>query len=489
MGTFFKLLAALVAIAIPLLGAWAGSSLAAFANGPIWAALLAALCAFPIVPLVWDLISEARRPDGKKRILTFFDRLILRTLLVNVVFLGTLLFFGRDILFTALAGRGDWMLDGRSGEAVDAARNGLLTTADRLEWVFSLLEEDNEYREMVEQDDGAQDDVDFSGSIDHRDPAVEPPSRAPATEDDDAGAPAAAGDDDSEWPFRDEIHPVVKNMPASAEQSIESLAQYVVAQERDPLQRVKALHDWVADHIAYDAALLLRMEAGEFVSAETQSAERVFRDRKGVCAGYANLMAALGRVVGIEIRVVVGHARSSMDGVGHAWNAVNIEGRWYLIDATWNAGSVEPGTPDFTKRYSTAYFLAPARVFGLNHFPEDPNWQLQQPPVSRGEFTRQPNLTPRFFMHGFRLASPRRSQVTVADSVTISVDNPNRHSLLASFAPKGGGTKTRCDVTGTTEITATCQFPRSGVYVVTLFGNEAREGTHWSVGTVEVVRQ
>jgi hypothetical protein len=42
-------------------------------------------------------------------------------------------------------------------------------------------------------------------------------------------------------------------MPRDAETDIAAVARYIKEREPDPKQRVKALHDWVADRIAYDA--------------------------------------------------------------------------------------------------------------------------------------------------------------------------------------------------------------------------------------------
>ena len=53
----------------------------------------------------------------------------------------------------------------------------------------------------------------------------------------------------------------------------------------------------------------------------------MFQRRRAVCAGYANLLAALGKVTGDDIRVVTGDARtdgSDLTGEGHAWNAARI---------------------------------------------------------------------------------------------------------------------------------------------------------------------
>ena len=55
-----------------------------------------------------------------------------------------------------------------------------------------------------------------------------------------------------------------------------------------PAGRLKAAHDWVADRIAYDAP------AYAVHKYPPQDAETVFARRVGVCAGYAELLAALG---------------------------------------------------------------------------------------------------------------------------------------------------------------------------------------------------
>src|SRR5262245_25756629 len=81
-------------IATPLLGAWAASSLAAYSNGPVAMAAATGLLLFPGLPLAWEGFAAYRRRkrgDTRPHILTFGDRLILRTLIVNLLFLGVLL--------------------------------------------------------------------------------------------------------------------------------------------------------------------------------------------------------------------------------------------------------------------------------------------------------------------------------------------------------------------------------------------------------------
>src|SRR5690348_7902873 len=100
--------------AAPLFGFWLASSLAAYNNASQWLALLVGLALFPILPLSWEAFAQwrRRRKPGKPPILTRLDRLVLRTLIVNALFVGGMLGFARQTALHAVAMRGDWMFDG-----------------------------------------------------------------------------------------------------------------------------------------------------------------------------------------------------------------------------------------------------------------------------------------------------------------------------------------------------------------------------------------
>ena len=104
-----------------------------------------------------------------------------------------------------------------------------------------------------------------------------------------------------------------------------------------------------------------------------QDAQTVFTRRTAACAGYAELLVALGKALGLEIRYVHGDARTPggrETGEGHAWNIAKLDGREYLVDATWDAGSIDGDT--FKKDYRTDYYLTPPEIFSIDHFPSDP---------------------------------------------------------------------------------------------------------------------
>jgi hypothetical protein len=511
-------------VSIPLFGVWTASSMAAYRNGPVWAVVLAGSLLFPLGPIAWELVGAWRnhrrgikrlarkgtRFSADKRVLTRSDRLLIRTFVLNASFMAVMLYFWPTTVFTSLSGRGDWMLDGRDGETATQVRQVLFGAADGLEWLFESADE-QPYEGLAEggeapppapsenerpdsrqtwklqrpagTDDTPEqvpDDADTGG-----DPGEEPqePEQPTASESGDDPPPKEAKQPEGyAWPSDSKLHPLVVDLPASALMSVDALGMYIRDHEPEQRGRIKAIHDWVAHNIAYDTAGLAD---GSYHGR--QGSDQVFQSRIGVCAGYSNLMVALADAMGEEVVYVRGHSREqdgSIAGSGHAWNAAKVDGRWELIDATWDAGFVNG--PSFTRQYETGYLFTPPEIFILTHLPNEPGWQLLEQPLSRGEFTRSPMMRPDFFSHGFSFMQPLRSQVTVEDQLQLLVNNPKRHKMSVTYAPRSGGVIRHCDVTGERRLLIECDFPSAGDYELTMFGAKPGEMTLWSVGRLEV---
>jgi len=463
LGLLLKIVLTAVTVAIPLLGVWVATSLAVYLDGPLWLAITAGALLALVLPVGWDLWGEARRRKKRKggdRILARFDRLVLRTITLNLAFLAVVLFAYPRQGFAAISTRGDWMLGDSQSSAAQSVRGALFDVAGGLEWLYDSATS-NPYEEYADDSD------------------VEP---APQTEP--AARPSAGyalGASGHRWPMTASVSEVVRGMPSSAKVSVEAVARYIAGEVSDPFLRVKALHDFAAEWLAYDA------EALSTGSIPSQRAADVFAARKAVCAGYARLLVALGEVTGDKIVYVTGHSRTSgndLDGVGHAWNAAEIDGAWYLIDATWDAGSVSGDT--FTPRYSSDYLFTPPSVFARDHFPDDSAWQLLAEPLSRGAFLRQPALSPSFFARGLSLDSPRRSQVDVAGALDLAIDNPTGTWILAIAEDKASGANVKCaGPVNDAKTQLRCGFPADGRYQVQLMVGDEQYGTYRSVGYVE----
>jgi transglutaminase-like putative cysteine protease len=449
-------------VLVPLFGFWLASSLAAYHNATQWLALLVGLLLFPILPVGWDLFfvwRRNRKGTVERAILTGLDRLVLRTLVINGLFLGGMMWKDKQESFRALAVRGDWMLDGHNGPVAKAMRGWLLGFADRFDKRTVVVVE-NQYG----KGDQAPKDV------------------RPVVED---AKPGEAPTDAMGWPLPAAFDPIVTGMPESEQTSIETVGAYLAARIADKKQLVKALHDYVVNRLHYDYDALKLIEAKDYEHTPPQTAEAVFERRAGVCEGYARLMVALGKAAGVEIAFVTGYIRDSarrleisddpwdtnrseaLEGVGHAWNAVKLDGQWYLIDATWD----DPSKGDHT----TTYLFVPPRYMVFDHFPEDESWQLLGKPISLGDFVRQPLLSPRIGELGITLVSPTRSQVTVDGEVTIVLDNPFGAEIAADVHRDGAKHDDEgepCRVTAGTRTTITCELA-DGEFEVQMFAAPA----------------
>ncbi len=464
---------ALVVVA-PLAAAWVASSLAAHAGGSASAAAASGLLVFPGLPVAWELLSAWRRRRQAKparRFLTLTDRLVLRTLAVSLALVGALMARGPQRVFVALNSRGDWMLDGLHAPAHESIRRGLFWLAARSEWLYHLTD-DNPFHDGGR----ARPKPLPTREVAHvtPDPTPDP---TPTPTPDPVPAPPR---DERAWPWSAEVHPAVRALPASAETSPESVGRYLASQERDPWKLARAVHDYVADRVAYD------VDAYRSGAYPPQDAETTFRTRRSVCAGYSALFEAVGRAAGLTVETVVGRARGLVSegmGEGHAWNAVKLDGQWRLVDTTWDAGYVS--ADGFHKRYGTWYFLTPPEVFVTKHYPDDARWQLLPVARTAGEYMRAPALDPEFFADGLRLVTPDRAESDARGSVDVVIDNPRRVSLMVSVSPAGGA-RQRCAVTGDARVTARCPLAGGDLHEVVLFAGAQRFGTHWSVGTLRV---
>ena len=154
----------LVVLSIPFLGLWLGGAVAAMANGPRWLPWVAGALLFPVGPVLWELVAawrkRRRRSTGflddlarsrrEKVSLRVGDRLLLRTLALNVPFLALWMYLDPGSALTAVATRGDWMLDGVEAPWAHRGRDALASVADLLQGYSSDF--DNPWAEVAESD-------------------------------------------------------------------------------------------------------------------------------------------------------------------------------------------------------------------------------------------------------------------------------------------------------------------------------------------------
>ena len=226
----------------------------------------------------------------------------------------------------------------------------------------------------------------------------------------------------------------VRRLPRPA--SMEELARSLSALGRDEWERTRALHVWLTQNIAYDTA--------SFFSGRIppQTPESVFRSGAAVCAGYAELFARVGTLMGLNVRVVSGYAKgygyragTRFTGTNHAWNAVYLAGSWHLFDATWGAGHINGRA--FVRSYTDFWFDPPPELMLRTHLPERSEWQLVERPITLREFEAHAHIPSHALTGLFELGTPDARVIQALDSGDglPAADRPRHPAVRVTSVP------------------------------------------------------
>jgi hypothetical protein len=108
-------------------------------------------------------------------------------------------------------------------------------------------------------------------------------------------------------------------------------------------EKFDAIFGWVATNIRYNYRQYYS-SSGSFALPT----KYILHAKRVVCLGYANLMDTLCHIAGITNTTVYGYATDEIFDVhdsvftdNHAWNAVKLDGLWYVYDVTWSTGKME----------------------------------------------------------------------------------------------------------------------------------------------------
>jgi len=275
-----------------------------------------------------------------------------------------------------------------------------------------------------------------------------------------------------------EIHPMIANfISTSPEKYVGPLVEALTKDVYDPFEKTKLIHDWIADNVRYNFEGYCSGNLGDNGWAG------VLKSGKSVCAGYANLFAKMCGLAGLKCTVVSGFAKGyGYDPLGstapksnHAWNAVTIQGRMYLVDVTWDAGYIN-GFGQNVKSYSTEYLFADPSHLIYSHFPDDPRLQLLPVEKSFEEFISLPGLRGAFFDSGIEmLGQDLRGVMETSGPFELVAKCPAGMVLDAVLRTQDNRmVENACIVLLEGETARIrCSFPGSGPYTLTVFGGKA----------------
>ena len=189
--------------------------------------------------------------------------------------------------------------------------------------------------------------------------------------------------------------------PADAEETVAKLAAYLAKPAKNDAEKARAFYRWITDRVAFSPELLF---SGKW---EVPPPEKVLKTRLCICGGYVQLFKALCDEAGVECLVIPGYVKVSglkLDAnmpKNHGWNSVKLDGRWYLVDATWGAGDIDPQTRKWQKVFRDYYFLTPAHNLIFTHFPENAAHQQIQPPLTAVQYQQVAQVPVEFLLYGF----------------------------------------------------------------------------------------
>lgn len=244
----------------------------------------------------------------------------------------------------------------------------------------------------------------------------------------------------------------VKNYPKSFSK-LDKLADLINKDFKKPEEKARAIYAWIAMNVYYDVK---GMNSNKKVSysyrtpeeklqiekkMEEDLATKTMKQKKAVCQGYSTLYKVLCDKCGIECEIISGTSKTTMQDIGkapgrmdHAWNAIKLNGKWKLIDATWGAGYIDQGTGKFKKTYSDFYFLTDPDKFFLKHYPEDKKWLLTN--KSAKDFASLPLYYRGYFESGMEITDPVEGMIKMPKNktFTLAIKNCKNQVVLISMA-------------------------------------------------------
>ncbi len=221
--------------------------------------------------------------------------------------------------------------------------------------------------------------------------------------------------------------------PSAVTTSLDALALHLTEGMQDDLDKTRAIWRWITARIAYDTG------------KKNYHAGPTLRDRRGTCQGYSELFVELARRSCIKALEITGRGRGSgyLPGervaANHAWNAVLIDGKWHLLDATYGAGHVKDGR--FIRDYREHFFLTPPDQFIYTHLPDLRRWQLRKLKISRKEFKGLPFYRPGYFDHGLRQTDENSSsEIECGKKLALRYDAPRGVMITINLRNDAGKT-------------------------------------------------
>lgn len=153
-----------------------------------------------------------------------------------------------------------------------------------------------------------------------------------------------------------------KEMIDSALNEIAKIKEYFVQNKRlDTYQNIKLVHDYLIESVEYEQTV---------AQPNIYDLYGALINKKSVCSGYAKAYKYLLDALDIPCVIVTGTGTNSEGNTeNHAWNYVQLDENWYVVDCTWDDPIlIGPGFLSNSSKYK--YFLKGENDISKSHKPD-----------------------------------------------------------------------------------------------------------------------
>ncbi|MBL8995239.1 MAG: hypothetical protein JNM63_17965 [Spirochaetia bacterium] len=184
------------------------------------------------------------------------------------------------------------------------------------------------------------------------------------------------------------------------EAGLPGLVAFLVSGTDDDFVKVKRIHDWITENIAYDSDLLLGLS-----DQGSRKVNDLVSLRRTTCGGFAGVFQRMAELAGLKSETVTGNSKtcwikSSKRDCHHVWNAVNLRGKWYYVDTTADSRFTYKNSA-FTpkKRYADTFLFIRTEAKLLINLPLEERQQFMSPPMTREAYFKIPRVTVAYYKY------------------------------------------------------------------------------------------
>ena len=288
---------------------------------------------------------------------------------------------------------------------------------------------------------------------------------------------------------------IVSTLPKRKHTTLKKFKKLIKSKTENLSEKERAfvLFKWTGQNIDYDVK---NKNLGKRVDC---SKEGVFKTGKTVCSGFSNLYQDIALYLDLNVVCIPCYAKGAgyIPGekitalsTNHEYNAINLDGKWYPIDATWGAGHSNGNK--YIREFNPFYFLADPELLIKTHFPSDEKWQLTEKTYKLSEFEKWPEVYSEFYQFGFRHFYPEEGYFelnnTNSTKFILYGEDMKKKGVMCSISLLGDNNKERKIEEKLSfinffddRIEISCSFNKKGKYLISLLGNKGDSLTHTSI--------